>query len=167
MYPVPEGTKFDLDTENFVSKTIPYCKECAKPVRPNICMWDDYDWNVDLTARGEAKLRDFLKEYSEGGITIIEIGAGSAVPTIRQASESVFCDVGVKRTFVRVNPEPGKNSIYGLDFDPINEDNIEQRDGPVKENEYFEVKMSAKPAAEMIHKAVQDLKKASMVSSKL
>ena len=53
-------------------------------------MFSDREWLYQRTSQQEANMRRFLKTVGKGGLTIIEIGAGTAVPTIRMASESVF-----------------------------------------------------------------------------
>ena len=156
IYPVPEETKFDLDTDNFEWPEIPHCKSCKRPVRPNILMFSDYDWISDRTDSQETHFRNFLSNYEKEGITILEFGAGVGVPTIRMAGESVFWDSHRRRTFVRINPEPGNVSQYRMSYDTINDSNVHT----VKEsndNEFIELRLSALSAIELISKALKSI----------
>ncbi|CAI2377020.1 unnamed protein product [Moneuplotes crassus] len=156
IYLVPHRKRFELDIKNFVCNDIPKCKDCASPVRPNILMFGDREWISSRKAKQEGRLRDFLSTNNKDGITIIEIGAGTAVPTIRMASESVFCEPHSQRTLIRINPDPGNHSMYGINYDVINESNINKCEEEITENELFEIKESSKLALKKIREAVKD-----------
>ena len=119
-------------------------------------MFSDYSWISDRTDAQETHFRNFLSNYGREGITILEFGAGTGVPTIRMAGESIFCDSNQKRTFVRINPEPGIASQYHMQYDIINESNIQQRKES-SENEFIELKLSSLSAIELISKTLNEL----------
>ena len=114
IYRVPKNTKFNLDINKFICPEIPVCKNCSRPVRPNILMFGDSDWIPHRTDKQQNRLRQFLMENKDQGITVIELGAGTSVPTIRMASESVFCDVKKQRTLIRINTMNESPSMYGI-----------------------------------------------------
>ena len=159
IYSLPEDTKFELDSESYVWDNVPKCKECKKPVRPNILLFGDYDFIGDRVSQQEAYFRNFLKKHKNSGITVIELGAGTAVPTVRMAGESVFCEPNSKRTWVRINVNPGEPSWYGLRHSAINDHNIDEHEGPAKDNEFIEFRMSTLPAIELIYNAIKDIQK--------
>ena len=64
---------------------LPSCPHCGALARPNILMFDDYHWISDRQDHQHLRLKIWLKNYSK--IVVIEIGAGTAVPTVRYFSE--------------------------------------------------------------------------------
>lgn len=88
---------------------LPCCPECGKVSRPNILMFGDCHWLPERTRIQEQHFNRFLIENSDRRIAVIEIGAGSAIPTIRATSESIGW--GLKQAcVVRINPrEPQIN----------------------------------------------------------
>ncbi|WP_143289720.1 SIR2 family NAD-dependent protein deacylase [Burkholderia pseudomallei] len=70
---------------------LPRCPRCGGLARPNILMFDDADW---LGARYDAQheaLRAWLARA--GRVAVVEVGAGTAVPTVRAFSERTGDDV--------------------------------------------------------------------------
>lgn len=98
-------THVEVDMEAFVAHTIPTCPDCQKVTRPNILMFGDWFWNERRAMRQEEKYRKWLKEFTvfHKKLAIIEIGAGSAIPTVRREGENL-----AKRyqniQLVRINP---------------------------------------------------------------
>ena len=84
------------------SQNIPYCHHCQKVARPNILMFGDYSWVSRRTAIQEENFDDFIQANANNKLVIIEIGAGTAVPTIRNLSQRL----GSKQlaTVIRINP---------------------------------------------------------------
>ncbi|ENX52558.1 MULTISPECIES: SIR2 family NAD-dependent protein deacylase [Acinetobacter] len=64
---------------------LPQCPHCGGLARPNILMFNDMRWlshQHDLQAK---RLKAFLKDYQRP--VVIEMGAGTAIPTVRYFSE--------------------------------------------------------------------------------
>ena len=82
---------------------LPRCMVCGKVCRPNILMFGDWSW-VQRRAREQKQAFDrFLQQNSSRRIVVIEMGAGEAIPTIRNTSERI----GQKQataTVIRINP---------------------------------------------------------------
>lgn len=83
----------------------PRCPACGGLARPNILMFGDGAWQSERSDAQEQRLGRWLSRV-RGPIVVIELGAGSAVPTVRRFSE------GLQRaraaTLIRLNPrEPG------------------------------------------------------------
>jgi NAD-dependent SIR2 family protein deacetylase len=68
---------------------LPRCPTCGEISRPNILMFGDWSWLPDRTRIQEQRFEIFLEEHSERRIAVVEIGAGSAIPTIRALSERI------------------------------------------------------------------------------
>jgi len=104
---------FDIDFETMRSRQVPACRVCGKPSRPNILMFGDYAWIADRTARQEDRFQGFLGRLHGKHIVVIEMGAGTHVPTIRYMSERLGTSMGAK--VIRINPrEPqikGRDNI--------------------------------------------------------
>lgn len=63
----------------------PLCPECGEIARPNILMFSDWTW-LDLRSRmQEAQFKSWLANTER--IVTIELGAGTAIPSIRRLGE--------------------------------------------------------------------------------
>lgn len=65
--------------------TLPLCRSCGSPLRPNILMFDDWHWNDRRQVQQEARLFDWLQQVKRP--LVIELGAGSHIPTVRRFGE--------------------------------------------------------------------------------
>lgn len=63
----------------------PRCPHCGGLTRPNILMFGDSDWEERRTALQYRRLTEWLAGTER--LLCIEIGAGSAIPTVRRFSE--------------------------------------------------------------------------------
>jgi NAD-dependent SIR2 family protein deacetylase len=82
------------------------CGACGAVARPNILMFGDGGWLPARTHAQQRRLEAFLEETDGRPTVVIELGAGTAVPTIRFTSERLGSLPGA--LVVRVNPrEPG------------------------------------------------------------
>jgi len=102
----------DVDYETMRAKNIPMCKYCSSVARPNILMFGDYSWIPNMSHRQSERFEDFLERYKNRKIVVVEIGAGTAIPSIRYTSERIGRNYGA--TVIRINPrEPhiGGNHI--------------------------------------------------------
>lgn len=92
---------------------LPYCQSCGALVRPNILMFGDWNFNFTRTQEQEDRYREWLSQNIQNPIVIIEIGAGTSVPTVRMQSENVAKIA--QNTLIRINlREPNcylRNSI--------------------------------------------------------
>ena len=81
---------------------LPQCPACRAVARPNILMFGDWAWLPQRTDAQEHRLHGWLAALSDARLVIIEIGAGSAVPTVRMTSERLARRPHA--TLVRINP---------------------------------------------------------------
>ena len=91
----------EIDEEKFEAKNFPLCKNCKNIARPNILMFSDLRFvekrvNLQLT-----RFEYWLSQINEK-LVIIEIGAGKAVPTVRNLSQRVRRSFD--STLIRINP---------------------------------------------------------------
>jgi len=102
----PEDTKFDVDPNTFKIKgKLPKCPKCGAMARPNIMMFGDFDFNQKETSEQEKRFNAFMHKYDKNGtkIVVIEIGAGTAIPTIRNMGEFIQEKIPDAQ-LVRINP---------------------------------------------------------------
>jgi NAD-dependent SIR2 family protein deacetylase len=64
---------------------LPRCPECGGIARPNVLMFYDAAWLSRRTDEQEARLQRWIA--SVGRLVTVELGAGTALPTIRRFSE--------------------------------------------------------------------------------
>jgi NAD-dependent SIR2 family protein deacetylase len=87
---------------------LPVCPLCGGLARPNVLMFGDDGWDDARTLKQQRGLERWLVEVGAHGgrLVIVEIGAGTAVPTIRATGEALARRMDA--TIVRINPrEPG------------------------------------------------------------
>jgi NAD-dependent SIR2 family protein deacetylase len=77
---------------------LPSCPSCGGLARPNILMFGDWGW---VPHRSQAQL-DALTSWrrSVQNLVVIEIGAGTAVPTVRRQAELASASTG---SLIRIN----------------------------------------------------------------
>ncbi len=66
---------------------LPACPGCGALARPNILMFGDWDWMEERTRRQQNRLERWLSALKNRRLAVVEIGAGTAVPTVR-----LFCE---------------------------------------------------------------------------
>jgi NAD-dependent SIR2 family protein deacetylase len=100
-----EGETVTIEESTFrAMEPLPRCRNCSALARPNILMFGDGYW---LSNRTQAQQRQFaewlngLTRYS-ANLAVIELGAGSAIPTVRHTSERVL--QSLEGTLIRINP---------------------------------------------------------------
>lgn len=94
--------EFPIDEETMRSDHVPLCRRCGRTARPNILMFGDYAWIGDRTARQQERFRHFLARQAGKRIAVVELGAGTAIPTVRAASERIGALAGAR--VIRINP---------------------------------------------------------------
>lgn len=79
---------------------LPACPGCGALARPNVLMFGDGGWNESRTAMQARGLEQWLGECERP--LVIELGAGTAVPSVRNFAARVVQSCGGR--LVRVNP---------------------------------------------------------------
>ena len=78
----------------------PRCARCGGLARPNVLMFGDWGWAEARTAAQQARQAHWL--HSVRRPVVIELGAGTAIPSVRHFSHRVVRDHGGR--LVRINP---------------------------------------------------------------
>jgi NAD-dependent SIR2 family protein deacetylase len=79
-----EETAIDVDERTFrAAEPLPRCRECGGLARPNVLMFGDWYWVGDRTAEQIRRYRSWLSCLRGKNLVAIELGAGTAVPTVR------------------------------------------------------------------------------------
>lgn len=81
---------------------VPCCPRCGGAARPNILMFGDYSWLPNRTRGQEMRFDLFTAQHQHNPVVVVELGAGTAIPTIRYLSERLGSRPGV--TVIRINP---------------------------------------------------------------
>lgn len=94
--------EIEVDLATMRARRVPRCPGCGAVSRPNILMFGDYAWLDGRTADQRARLEAFLEEQDGVRLLVIELGAGTGIPTIRMTSERL----GRRgdSALVRINP---------------------------------------------------------------
>ncbi|MGX7825670.1 SIR2 family NAD-dependent protein deacylase [Actinokineospora sp. 24-640] len=88
----------DPETMRAVGK-LPSCPDCGNLARPNILMFGDYTWVPHRSQEALDALNTWRR--TAGRVAVLEIGAGTAVPTVRRMAELATAASGA---LIRVNP---------------------------------------------------------------
>ena len=105
--PVWDCPDLDLEIDEEQCRALgdlPACPACRGLARPSILMFGDWGWDGVHTDRQEARFREWQGALHEAArkLVIIEIGAGTAVPTVRHLCESTA--YRFTAPFIRINP---------------------------------------------------------------
>ena len=99
----PNDEEISVDTTSMHSLSVPSCHRCGGISRPNILMFGDWSWLSERTSAQESRFEHFQETLGNKQIAVIELGAGTAIPTIRATSERLGWH-HPHATVVRINP---------------------------------------------------------------
>lgn len=94
-----------IDLNRFrAQEPLPRCRNCSALARPNILMFGDWDWLGDRTDEQQKRFSEWLDGLASQSArpAVIELGAGSAIPTVRGLSERVAHRFRTR--LIRINP---------------------------------------------------------------
>jgi NAD-dependent SIR2 family protein deacetylase len=108
-----DGIEVRVDEELRAHEPLPRCPACGALARPNVLMFGDGAWVSGRTEAQERRFDRWLAEVPDepGALVVVELGAGTAVPTVRLAGERLQRRGA---TLVRVNvrePEGPRGTI--------------------------------------------------------
>lgn len=110
----PNRAEFSIDEANMRAESAPECPSCHRVARPNILMFGDYSWLPQRTAAQEDNFDSFLQQNRDANLVVVEMGAGSAIPTIRNLSEQLGRRQSAR--VIRINPREAQISAPHLSF---------------------------------------------------
>ncbi|HXI72943.1 MAG TPA: Sir2 family NAD-dependent protein deacetylase [Verrucomicrobiae bacterium] len=82
---------------------LPRCRHCDGMARPNIMMFGDFSWLSERSQEQQKRFARWLQQLREKSarLAVIELGAGTTIPTVRHASERLVERFG--GTLIRIN----------------------------------------------------------------
>jgi len=87
----------DVDEGNCrLLSELPRCPKCGSIARPNVLMFNDSGWNDYATRRRRMRFEAWLLSVER--MVVVELGAGRAIPTVRNVGERTGSPV------IRINP---------------------------------------------------------------
>lgn len=88
----------DIDADHCQWRSaLPRCPHCGGLARPNILMFNDGAWLYNREERQADALEAWLQKVRRP--VVLEIGAGTAIPSVRRMGESLGCPL------IRINPD--------------------------------------------------------------
>jgi NAD-dependent SIR2 family protein deacetylase len=83
---------------------LPRCRHCRGLARPNILMFSDASWLAHGTSAQSQRFAEWIKTLKEKSarLVVVELGAGTAIPTVRWTSESLVRQLS--GVLIRINP---------------------------------------------------------------
>jgi NAD-dependent SIR2 family protein deacetylase len=99
------GETLPLDENAFRAiDPLPRCPSCSALARPNILMFGDWKWLSQRTKTQTSRFDQWLDRLTRSAsrLAVIEIGAGTAIPTVRLTSEEIARKS--RGTLIRINP---------------------------------------------------------------
>lgn len=108
IWPATFTPNIDMDTCTFLG-ALPRCEYCGGYARPNIKMFDDYDWISERCNHQNLQQKKWLSSAEKP--VIIEIGAGTDIETVRHFTHEISrFDSG---HIIRINPTDCKTRSNG------------------------------------------------------
>lgn len=98
------------DDTCLLTSELPHCPHCGQLARPNILMFGDWGWIERRTAQQQARLDAWRRGVKK--MAVIELGAGTHVPTVRWYGETLGAPL------IRINPtEAEVGSALGVSLE--------------------------------------------------
>jgi NAD-dependent SIR2 family protein deacetylase len=94
-----DGLLIDVDASTIrATSPLPLCPECGAASRPNILMFDDWEWDSSRHDVQNQRYEAWRKRVQGSRVVVIELGAGLAIPTVRRECETRAS------VLIRINP---------------------------------------------------------------
>jgi NAD-dependent SIR2 family protein deacetylase len=93
----------EVDTQNCLLRNPPpHCPHCGGMARPNVLMFGDSGWIAERSAAQGDRQEAWLSKVRQP--VVIELGAGTAIPSVRHFSRYVTGKSGFGGRLIRINP---------------------------------------------------------------
>ncbi len=104
-----------IDDDFRALEPLPRCPDCGAIARPNILMFGDWSWESSRTDAQGDRFTSWISELEDkkSSLAVIEIGAGTAVPTVRRTSEEIA--KYFETPLIRINPREAHGAEIGLE----------------------------------------------------
>jgi NAD-dependent SIR2 family protein deacetylase len=80
---------------------LPACLKCGALARPNVLMFNDWQWDSQRSDEQGERLNNWLATVAGEPLAIVECGAGLAIPTVRRFCERLA--ESASATLIRIN----------------------------------------------------------------
>ncbi|CDW72524.1 UNKNOWN [Stylonychia lemnae] len=129
------------------ARVMPQCQECNKIMRPNINMKHDIDWMENFNSEMNKNFVSWLDRNEKRSKTVIEIGAGPAIPLVRSISDAFLNNDKYRCTLIRINPRRERISEYKWEKEQI--EKLINEDEAEKLNNFGEVQINLSKVEEL------------------
>ncbi len=110
------GTQVHVKMDEFRAvPPLPSCPCCDSIARPNILMFQDDQWISNDCREQLDRYEQWLTSHGNSRMSVIEIGAGTAVPTVRIEAERLAAFPNA--TLIRINPRESQCGSGDLSID--------------------------------------------------
>lgn len=107
-----DDLRLEIDSKTMeVTSELPHCPFCGKLARPNVLLFSDMGWIDTRTEEQLGRFRTWLQEFQGANLVAIELGAGTAIPTVRRV-----CEV-YSQKLIRINPRDALVPEHGLSLE--------------------------------------------------
>ena len=113
--PICSADPLDLAIDHQQVKLIgdlPRHQDIQGAIRPNILMFGDMTWNDQRTETQYDRLERWLDIHQKSRIAVIEMGAGTAIPSVRYQGERVV-RTHRQAQLIRINPRESQTPHVG------------------------------------------------------
>ncbi len=93
----------EINMDKLEAEILPRCKNCKELARPNILMFGDSKFIDNRAAEQNKRFYNWKLKNKGKKIAVIEIGAGNAIPTVRNFGDS-FSSSEDNVSLIRINP---------------------------------------------------------------
>lgn len=91
---------FEVDEQTMMAiGELPTCPECGDIARPNILMFNDWDWLEQRSQQQQKRFTNWKHSVSGKQVVVIELGAGKKVGGVRYQGDTQF-----RGGLIRINP---------------------------------------------------------------
>ena len=90
-----------------VRATEPLPRRDGHLLRPNVLMFGDWNWISGRSVAQEERCESWLNQVSPKDLVVIEMGAGTAIPTVRNQGDRLE---RLGATLIRINPRDSEGS---------------------------------------------------------
>lgn len=97
-----DDVSVEVDTDTMrASQPLPSCPHCGGVARPNILMFGDWSWVPHPSEARLDELTAWRRDLRTSRLVVIELGAGTAIPSVRRHAELASAGSGA---LIRINP---------------------------------------------------------------
>lgn len=109
-----DAVSVEVDETTMRAKApLPECPRCGDLARPNILMFGDYSWLPERTEAQREAFEAWATE-AEGPTVVVELGAGTAIPSIRSLGERFARRRGARLVRINVRESQVPSGQLGL-----------------------------------------------------